>query len=524
MSNRRVYLCALALVMLGTAGFAYKTAVLGFPLVPEDETTVWTVEATATFRAEEGEPVRARLQIPSQTPGFAVLDEDLISSNYGFQTSKEAGRRYAEWTVRRARGSQALYYRVTVVPDGTERRHTDPHPGYPTRTFGSDAEARAVEALLDRVRRESADIESFALALIRRLNNGERISGGVVEMLNDRSANPVHRARQIASLLAGARIPSRVVHGVRLRDGIRDAELAIYLEVHDDTNWIPIDPMTGERGYPDDFLSWTTNDDRLFELVGGSDPQVRFAVKRNVRAVVDIAAHRAESGHRIWFQSSLLSLPIQTQNVYRILLMIPIGAFVVVVLRTFVGIATFGTFMPVLIALAFRETDLSIGVALFVLILAIGLMLRFALERLHLLLVPRLTAVLVLVVLIMLMVSVVSFHVGVERGISVALFPMVILAMTIERMSMVWEELGSRAALTQGAGSLVVAILAYFVVTNQLLAHVVFLFPETLLILLAVTLLAGRYTGYRVSELWRFRSFTQDAGAAQDEGAPRPPS
>ena len=35
--------------------------------------------------------------------------------------------------------------------------------------------------------------------------------------------------------------------------------------------------------------------------------------------------------------------------------------------------------------------------------------------------------------------------------------------------------------------------------------HVVFVFPELLLALLAVTLVLGRYTGYRLSELFRFR-------------------
>jgi hypothetical protein len=35
----------------------------------------------------------------------------------------------------------------------------------------------------------------------------------------------------------------------------------------------------------------------------------------------------------------------------------------------------------------------------------------------------------------------------------------------------------------------------------------VFVFPESLLIVLALTLLIGRYTGYRVTELFRFRDF-----------------
>jgi hypothetical protein len=35
--------------------------------------------------------------------------------------------------------------------------------------------------------------------------------------------------------------------------------------------------------------------------------------------------------------------------------------------------------------------------------------------------------------------------------------------------------------------------------------HLVFVFPEVLLLVLATTLLIGRYTGYRLMELFRFR-------------------
>jgi hypothetical protein len=36
-----------------------------------------------------------------------------------------------------------------------------------------------------------------------------------------------------------------------------------------------------------------------------------------------------------------------------------------------------------------------------------------------------------------------------------------------------------------------------------------FYFPELLLVLLALIILIGRYTGYRLSELFRFRDFKE---------------
>jgi hypothetical protein len=39
--------------------------------------------------------------------------------------------------------------------------------------------------------------------------------------------------------------------------------------------------------------------------------------------------------------------------------------------------------------------------------------------------------------------------------------------------------------------------------------HLVFVFPELLLVLLAATLLLGRYSGYRLMDLYRFRELAK---------------
>jgi hypothetical protein len=257
---------------------------------------------------------------------------------------------------------------------------------------------------------------------------------------------------------------------------------------------------------PDRFLVWWRGSGPLVKLDGGSNLEVRFAVQRNYIDSISIAEHRAEFRQSRLIDFSLLSLPIETQSVYSVLLMIPIGALVMVLMRNVVGIDAFGTFMPVLIALAFRETQLLWGVILFSVLVALGLSIRFLLERLRLLLVPRLSAVLIVVVLLMLIISIIAHQLGLETGLSVALFPMVIIAMTIERMSVVWEERGAGDAIRAGAGSMVVATVAYLVMGLPWLEHLIITFPELLLIVLAVVLLLGRYTGYRLSELSRFKA------------------
>jgi hypothetical protein len=219
-----------------------------------------------------------------------------------------------------------------------------------------------------------------------------------------------------------------------------------------------------------------------------------------------VAERRAQTVQSRIADFSLFSLPIQTQAVYAVLLMIPLGALVVVVLRNVVGITTFGTFMPVLVALAFRETQVLAGVILFSLVVTLGLLFRFFMENLRLLLVPRLASVLIIVVLLMAVISIVFHQLGLDMGLSVGLFPMVILTMTIERMSIVWEERGPTEAIQQGVGSLIVAAICFTVMEIDVLKHLFFVFPELLLWVLAICLLLGRYSGYRLLELVRFKT------------------
>lgn len=253
----------------------------------------------------------------------------------------------------------------------------------------------------------------------------------------------------------------------------------------------------------------------MLQIEDAGRPELTFSVSRNLADAIAIAERRLEVQNADLVNYSLLSLPLQTQSVYKVLLMVPIGAFLMLLLRNIIGIKTFGTFMPVLIAIAFRETQLLAGVTLFVLVVGAGLLVRFYMERLRLLLVPRLTSVLILVVLLMAAVSILANRLGIEVGLSVALFPMVIMAMTIERMSVAWEERGPGYALKEGIGSLVVACLAYLAMSWEPLEHFIFVFPEALLILLALTLVLGRYSGYRLSELFRFRALARELEAKE---------
>ncbi len=507
MKNVAVLVWAAILIVSGLSICAYKAINLGMPVKADQETTVWTVQARISFQGEGG-PAIVDLSVPSVLPGFLKLDENFIASRYGMAIDQSGDQRKVQWVKRRAYGAETLYYRISVAASEQASPWLD-QPALPSPPNYEEPYATAIRTIISDVRQESADVFTYTRELLRQLNAPQANQN--VALLRARANTPHEWANQVIEILKGVRIPARVLWALPLNDATNDARMIPLLQVHNGKTWLVFNPATGDSGLPASFLPWRIGDAALYRVTGGHDIDAKFSVTRSHRELLDVVRRGAELKGSIFSDLSLLSLPVHSQNIYRVLLMVPLGALIVVLMRTFVGVSTFGTFMPVLIALAFRETQLLWGIVLFSMIVSIGLMLRFYLERLMLLLVPRLTAILVIVVGLMLLTSLITNKLGVERTLSVALFPMVILSMTIERMSITWEESGARDAILNGLGSLLIASLSYLVMNQRDLEHLMFVFPELLLVVLGLSLLMGRYTGYRLSELRRFRNFRGEA-------------
>ncbi len=524
MKKTQLYLLAALIAIAGLAAIFYKWDVLKFPLTPNEEAEVWTVQARIEYQPRRGNN-KISLLLPKDPPGFTVLDERFLGKNYSLLEESVEGVRQAQWTIRRAVGKQVLYYRATIVRGEAQdnaSKKPEPSPRLAPLPALEEPYQTAAETLLAQVREGSADIATFAQELVRRFNAAT--PGQEVELLSENLADAESRVRFMAQLLAIRNIPARVVHGFLLGETHGSEAMLPWLQVHNGVAWITIDPRSAAEGWPKNLLLWTDADRPVFAVEETPNAVIGYSVSRNLADAMAVAEQRLEVQNADLVNYSLLSLPLQAQEVYRILLMVPIGAFIMLLLRNLIGVTTFGTFMPVLVALAFRETRLIAGIALFVIVVGLGLLVRFYMERLRLLLVPRLTAVLILVVLLMAGVSVVSNRLGIEVGLSIALFPMVILAMTIERISIAWEERGPGKAMREAFGTLVVASLAYVVMSWDWLEHFVFVFPEVLLILFALTLVLGRYSGYRLSELFRFRNLARESEKNVPPDAPPPAS
>ncbi|WFM69678.1 UUP1 family membrane protein [Halomonas sp. CKK8] len=501
MSRLPFYLIVAFLLVAGVALSIHRHVQFEVPWTPGEQRQVWEIEAQVNFTADGG-PAKVNMALPSSQQGYRILTEHTASPGYGLAFLEENGGRRAEWSTREATGDQQLYYSVQALVAPESKNTAIESPPLRRDIVWESPYDTAASQVIERAWSRSADPFTFARELITDFTE-ERQGENARLLLTQFDRTPL-----LVRLLNQAGVPAREVSGLLLEHGRRRQSLTSWIQVFDDQEWALFDPRTGTRGRPDNLLLWESAGQAVLEVQGGSNSRVGFSMlSRNQPAA---AAVRSQLADDTLLNFSIHSLPLEDQALFQTILLIPIGALMVVILRVLVGIKTSGTFMPVLIALAFIQTTLITGLVGFLLVVAVGLVIRNYLSYLNLLLVARVTAVIITVIAIISVFSVLSYRFGLNAGLTITFFPMIILSWTIERMSILWEEEGPKQVLIQGGGSLLTAVLAYLAMNNPWIRHITFNFLGVQLILMALILLLGNYTGYRLLELRRFKPVTED--------------
>jgi len=489
------------LAAIGRGLFAYKVVVLGLPLKAAAAATAWQVDTEIRVTAGGG-PLKISLFVPEDSRDYSVLDQRLAAPDFGSTIAPEGANRRLNLTMREAAGDKTVRQRFMLHRNETRgpERQQPPVPLQITLNQTAQAVARS---LFSAAHAKSSDDISLVSVLLRDLVSSDR-SQNVRALLGD-DRTPQKIAAVAAQILRVNGRVARAVHGLDLTKTGLSVALVTWLEVHLGGRWQSFALPSGESRVPISYYAWWRGDGPFVTVEGGKLDRRQVAValvEQNVLRQVLSLGKRDQSFLTTY---SLYELPPTQRQVFRVIMTIPIGVFLLVVLRNLVGLRGVGTFMPVLIALAFRETQLIWGLALFTFVLAAGLLVRLYFDNLRLLLVARLAALLMFVILLMAAITILSDKLDFERGLSIALFPLVILTMTIERVSVLWDERGPAEAIRMAVMSLIIAAVCYLVMSAQPVQHIFFAFPELVLVLMAATLLIGRYTGYRLTELFRFK-------------------
>ena len=103
-------------------------------------------------------------------------------------------------------------------------------------------------------------------------------------------------------------------------------------------------------------------------------------------------------------------------------------------------------------------------------------------------------------------------------GAQTVLLPMVILTMLVERFYVTTEEDSLHFAVQLLIGTLAMAFVVYALLGWKTVGETLLKYPELHCFTVVALILVGRYTGYRLTELWRFR----DLSGMKNDQCPNP--
>lgn len=495
-------------LFLGLAILAYQIFILKIPIKENQVENLWTVDAKISFEIKGSRSTNIEFFLPAQNKNYKVTDELFLANNYGQNIINQNENRMVIWSARSLQGKQTIFYRANIVRNDKDFSESKGEIYRQAINIENENEKNVVDRLTKEIRSKSSNTSTFITTAINLINNSENPD---IKLLLKGNKNLENRINLLELLLSQAHIPIQKVHTLLLEKSDNQSIkswIRSYIETSPNKGaWYYFNPENGEVNLPDNEMIWWIGNYPLMNIKNAINDRVNFSIDRSELTAIELSK-LANKDNNIK-QYSFYILPITTQAAYQSMLMIPFGVLVILILRNIIGISSLGTFTPVLIALAFRETGLGFGILFFTIVVFFGLLLRSYLEHLKLQMLPRLSIVLTFVVSLIILVGLLSHKLGFEEGLSITLFPMVILTMTIERLSITWDERGAGFAIKVAIGTLIAASLAFLLMGYSPLVYFVFTFPAVLLLLVSFMLAMGRYRGYRLLELFRFKALAE---------------
>lgn len=205
-------------------------------------------------------------------------------------------------------------------------------------------------------------------------------------------------------------------------------------------------------------------------------------------------------------------------NTIALLLLLPVIATVIAVMRQIIGITTFGIYTPSIITLSFLVIGLYAGLLTLLTAIAIGTLARLLLIKVRMLFIPKMAIVITVVALNLLLVLIASIYLNLFNAafLSIAIFPMLILSTLVEKFVTAKSEKNYSSASVLMVETLIVSIIAYFVAGGainlgftifkfEFIKNLMLTYPESVFLFIIINILLGKWSGLRVLERIRFR-------------------
>ncbi len=189
-----------------------------------------------------------------------------------------------------------------------------------------------------------------------------------------------------------------------------------------------------------------------------------------------------------------------------LLLMLPVIAFLIALIRQFIGIKAFGIYTPLIVTFALVETSLKYGLAIFILVITSATLARFAVRKFRILYLPRMAIVITTVSIVFLMALIEAAWNERTGFLAVSIFPILIMITLAEKFVDAQIKQGDKEAVILSIETIIISVLGYFIVISDTTQSFLYNNAYIVLLIIPLSILLGKWTGLRIPEYWRFRN------------------
>jgi len=520
-TRRLAYVMVLAIMVLLPIGVAaYKLYVLDYPLAGLIPAPSYKIEVSMQVDGH-GEDIDIHTYLPKTDSRQTVDNEQNSSGAFTSEIKADHLNREASWRAENVRGQQNVLYAYSVrarhvrfnIP--AELAIPDTYPAtlasYLVAEPGIQKDDPEIAGAVQRiVPAEKPTILDAVTRIHRHLqdNMANRNFSGFTDALTalrlgEASCNG--KSRLFVAMLRKLNIPARLVGGLVMQQGSKRTSHQ-WVEVYINGHWVPFDTINDHFAeIPANYLTLYYGDQVLFKHTANVNFQYFFKISKQLMTQPDAQSALSQSMLNVTNFYAFFERVGISQNLLTILLMLPLGALVTVVFRNVIGLETFGTFLPALIASAARDTGLLWGMVGFLSIIIVSAVVRRGLDWMQLLHSPKMAIMLTTVVIVMMAITVGGVQLGLFELAHMTLFPIAILAITAERVALMESEQGGMKVAQITFMTLIVIAACYAVMESLFMQSLILAFPELLLVVIALNLWLGKWIGIRVMEFLRFR-------------------
>lgn len=515
-STYKFRITILAILILATISLAFKIVPATKYIDSFYADDMYNVHYRYFYKTQKGNTI-VRTFIPKSNDHQRITNAKDVSDSPGsFQELNEGNNLKGVWTSTKENNYEDINYQFTF--EGQTKNYDFPlNFDHNRSNYDSYLEAsQHIQVNDDRIDSLANLLSTDAISdrqVIRNLFDFvyEIPSAPIISLtdaittLEQNRASCNGKSRLLVALARKLGYPSRIKGGIILEEANKRTSHS-WTEININDKWIPFDALNNHYAHlPANYLELYEGDEFMITYTSGINFDYTYEIKKQVN-IPFLGISADEFGKKypisLW---GLVENDIINLQMLILLLMIPIGGLLVAFLRNVVGLKTFGVFLPVLISFSLMEIGFIKGIISFIfLILFVGLVTR-PFNRLGLLHTPKLVISLSLMVLVMLAGSYIGMITNVVWLTSLSFFPTIILTVSAERFSTLIAEDGFQKATATFSQTIISVVFCYWLLSSSIVSSVIILFPEILLIVIALAMILGRYIGLRWTELFRFQ-------------------